>query len=178
MDEFLSDNKSAERLLHGCSLSIENYENIIAVGPDSIVLIDEIESPTNVIKLYFETSYERLLQYQREIREFNMEFDDKPIQLFDRGFLIKANPIIDVKYLFENRCIATLSEYIPGENEYERFRREYLETRNQDNQTNVISYERELHRALGKYIDPRNFKVNERDGVILITDLVSSFGLE
>jgi len=175
MDEFLSDNKSAERFLQGCSLSIENYENIIAVGPDSIVFVDDMQDPTSVIKLYFETSYKRLLQYQGEIREFNREFQGKPIILFDREFLIKANPVINIKHLFENRCVATLSEYIPGENEYERFRREYTESEVEDKQMEVVNYEREVHEALGKYIDPRNFKVNEEDSVVIITDLISSF---
>jgi hypothetical protein len=68
-----------------------------------------------------------------------------------------------------------LSEYIPGENEYERFRREFTESRVEDKEMEVVSYERELDEALGRYIDPRNFKVNEGEGVVIVTDLVSSF---
>lgn len=135
--------------------------------------MDEVEDPEYVVKMYLNTSPGRINEYLEEIESYNKVLEGKKFILNSREFTIKVNPILEITELGNPTCIATLSEYVPGENEYTRYMRECREVYPD---SGVRSYEKELQKALDRYIDPRNFKVDKGKGVIIITDLVSILG--
>jgi len=173
--DYLPNVRVAKAKLGVCRPLFFYYENLIAIGPDSFVFVDEVEDPENIIKIYLNTSLGRIIKYSKEIESYNRILEESQFILNDKKFTIKVNPILKIKELGNPTCIVTHSKYIPGENEYTRYMREYIDP---SDTLGVRSYEKELTNILGRFVDSRNFKVDEEKGVIIITDLASTLGEE
>ena len=153
------------------------HQNIIATGPDSFVLVDDTEYPENVIKVYTKTSLGRVERYREEMEDLGGNLQGKGLYVNGKFFEIVVNPIMDV-FKLENGCVATTSRYIPLPNEYTRYQESYRSFQREsisgeENDTYLINYEKLLSQEIGIYIDPRNFVVDEEEGLLIITDKAS-----
>jgi len=174
ISKFLPNVRAAKAMLGVCRPLFFYYENLIDIGPDSFVFVDGIEDPEYVVKMYLNTSLGRINEYSEEIQSYNKLLEGRKFILNGKEFTVEVNPIFEIMELGNPTCIATLSKYISGENEYIRYMRERHEL--YPDTSGVRSYEKELRNALGRYLDPRNFKVDEEKEIIIITDLASTLG--
>jgi len=171
--------KEAFFRLHGCKTLFLFYPNIIALGPDSFVLVDSPEDPKKVFKIYTNTTLEKILKYKGETEKFAQQNDGKTINCEGKEFLLKVQPILDIK-LLKNDCVVTLCPFVAGKNEHDRYMgqlKAYSEKNPKDPYLRgacIQSYESGLKNALDFYIDPRNFKVDEEKNIITITDIKSN----
>jgi hypothetical protein len=141
IEDYLPNVRRAKATLGVCRPLFFNYENLIDIGPDSFVFVDEVEDPEYIVKMYLNTSPGRINEYLEEIESYNKVLEGKKFILNSREFTIKVNPILEITELGNPTCIATLSEYVPGENEYTRYMRECREVYPD---SGVRSYEKEL----------------------------------
>jgi hypothetical protein len=169
--------RSAFSTLYGCRTLFFFYQNIIDVGPDGFILADSKDNPIHVLKIYTKSSMEKVLNYQKKTQKFALENDGKTFENKGQIYKIVTNPILEVAQLGKRGCVATLSPFIPGENEYERYMniiKKYAAEHKKDyllNNFTSESFKNIVGKTVGRYIDPRNFKVNQQTNIVTITDI-------
>lgn len=87
---------------------------MIDIGSDSFVFLDNRESPHYVIKLYVDNNFRRISNYKKEIGEFKSMVDGRKVYAYEKEFTVNVNPILAFEQLKHEKCIAAISEYIPG----------------------------------------------------------------
>ena len=179
--ELFPDVNSAFKRLRNCKSLFLCHEEMVDIGSDSFVFLDNRESPHYVIKLYLDSSLRRINNYKREKEEFREEVQGKEVYAYGKEFTVNVNPILGVEQLKHEKCVAAISEYIPGENEYTRYMRESeehfsLHPEKSLYYSGIHFYENILKESVGRYIHPLNFKVDEQECIIHITDIDSCVG--
>ena len=180
--KLLPNVRTSFKRLHNCKNLFLYHQDMVDIGSDSFVFLDYKEYPQYVIKLYLDSSLRRISNYKREMDEFRSVVEEKRVYAYGKEFTLNVNPILGVEQLKHEKCIATISEYILGENEYARYMRESKEYFNMNpeitdsSESGIHSYERIVADTLGKYIHPLNFKVDEENCIIHITDIDSCVG--
>lgn len=158
------------RSISPCRFLKLHSDSILAFGPDSFVI--KSSDGNFVYKLYPKHSEEQILGYQKRIKEFKEEHDGKLVPFNGLNFAICTVPLLRV-YRQDN-CVFGVSDYIPGENEYDRYlreAREYEEKHKGLQNFRLLDCEKELKEVVGVYIDPRNYKLDIDNELLFITDI-------
>ena len=179
--ELLPNVETAFKRLHNCKNLFLYHQDMVDIGSDSFVFLDNRESPQYVIKLYLDSNLRRISNYRKEMDEFRSTIEGKRLYAYEKEYTINVNPILDVEQLKHEKCIVAISEYIPGENEYTRTMRESEEYFSLHPERSLYYpgihfYENIVKESVGRYIHPLNFKVDEENCIIHITDIDSCVG--
>lgn len=166
----------------GCRLLQLYSDRILAIGPDSFVV--NSDKGVYIFKLYPERSFEEILYYQKETNRLSEELKKKKIMIENKPFKINICEIENVIKLPKD-CVIAAQKFIPGLHEHGRLREAFGKI-TYDKDT-VVSYSEYVNNFINKhyekiaistgakpselYIFDENFKVDEDNRTIYITDL-------